>query len=33
VLADVRERETVLADFSARGEAAGVNSYRVQRLG
>jgi hypothetical protein len=32
VLADVRERETVLADFNARGEVLAANRYRVQRL-
>jgi predicted amidohydrolase len=32
VLADIRERETVLADFSARGEAMEANRYAVQRL-
>jgi predicted amidohydrolase len=32
VLADVRERETVLADFNARGEAPAANNYTVQSL-
>jgi predicted amidohydrolase len=32
VLADVRERETVLADFNARGEATAANRYTVQSL-
>ncbi|RKT22542.1 putative amidohydrolase [Paraburkholderia sp. RAU2J] len=32
VLACVRERETVLADFNARGEVLAANRYRVQRL-
>ncbi|SIT49203.1 Nitrilase/cyanide hydratase and apolipoprotein N-acyltransferase [Paraburkholderia ribeironis] len=32
VLADVRERETVLADFNARGDATAANCYTVQNL-
>lgn len=32
VLADVRERETVLADFNALGGVAGAHRYNVQRL-
>jgi predicted amidohydrolase len=32
VLADVRERETVLADFNARGEAPSAGRCMVQRL-
>jgi predicted amidohydrolase len=32
VLTDVRERETVLADFNARGEAPVANNYTVQSL-